>query len=81
MADTIRYVYGLIGAMLVSVIIYGLFMAGQDTLYNAMNKQLGNEYLLYTGNNGQMVSNIRNAAWNDVNVDKKFSYVAYKEEE
>lgn len=81
MADTIRYVFGLIGAMLVSVIIYGLFMAGQDTLYNAMNKQLGNEYLLYTGNNGQMVSNIRNAAWNDVNVDKKFSYVAYKEEE
>ena len=81
MADTIRYVFGLIGAMLVSVIIYGLFMAGQDTLYSAMNKQLGNEYLLYTGNNGQMVSNIRNEAWNDVNVDKKFSYVAYKEEE
>lgn len=81
MSGTIKYVFGLIGAMLVSVIIYGLFMAGQGTMYNAMNKQLGNEYLLYTGNNGQMMSNVRDAAWNDANVDKSFSYVAYEEEE
>ena len=79
MTSTIRYVFGLIGAMLDSVIIYGLFIAGQGTMYNAMNKQLGNEYLLYTGNNGQMMSNVRDAAWNDASVEKTYKYTAYEE--
>lgn len=81
MASTIRYVFGLIGAMLVSVIIYGLFMAGQGTMYNAMNKQLGNEYLLYTGNNGQIMSKVRNDTWNAPTVNKTYTYMAYKEVE
>lgn len=81
MEGTIRYVFGLIGAMLASLIIYSLFMAGQGNMYEVMNKQLGTEYLTHTGNNGQMVANIREDVWNNASVDSTYSYLAYEETE
>lgn len=78
MEGTIRYVFGLIGAMVASLIIYGLFMSSQGHLYTVMNNQLGNEYLTHTGNNGQLVAQVREAEWNKTNCEYK--YIAYVEE-
>lgn len=79
MTSMIRYIFGLIGAMLASLIIYGLFMSGQSNMYTVMNNQLGTEYLMHTGNNGQMMSEVREAAWNADTVEKNFTYIAYNE--
>ena len=80
MESTIRYVFGLLGAMVASLIIYGLFMAGQGNMYEVMNNQLGTEYLMHTGNNGQMIASIRDSAWKSESIeptDRKYLYFAY----
>lgn len=81
MEGTIRYVFGLIGAMLASLIIYSLFMAGQGGMYDTMNKQLGAEYLIHTGNNGGLTAGIREDAWNASGVEQTYNFIAYNEEE
>lgn len=81
MEGTIRYVFGLIGAMLASLIIYSLFMAGQGNMYEVMNKQLGTEYLTHTGNNGGLIAGIREDAWNASGVEQTYNFIAYNEED
>ena len=83
MTDTIKYIFGLLGAMVASIVIYGLFVSAQPEMYRAMDNQLSLEYLKHTGANGMRVSSIRDSVWDEYvnSIDSEpYYYGAYVEE-
>lgn len=80
MTDMVKYVFGLIGALVASLLIFAWFMSTQSTMYTTMDNQLAKEYLSHTGNNGELTNDIVNQSWDEYKTGHtQFIYNAYKE--
>lgn len=66
MSETVRYVFGLIGGVTASLVIWFFFMSAiQPQMYSAMNYALADQWNTATGNDGERQSRILNDVWNE----------------
>lgn len=66
MSETVRYVFGLLGGVMASLVLWFFFMSAiQPQMYTAMNFALKDQWNMVSGNDGERQSRILNSVWED----------------
>lgn len=77
MHRVVSYVFGWLFAIVLTLMMWNIFIKEQPRLYEIMDSALSNEWNKDTGNNGQLVNSIRDKVWNADTVNK--TLIAYVE--
>jgi len=77
MHRVVSYVFGWLFAIVLTLMMWNIFIKEQPRLYEIMDSALSNEWNKDTGNNGQLVNSIRDKVWNADTKNK--TLIAYVE--
>lgn len=73
-------VFRLTGAVTLSVMVWAFFMSMQPQMYSAFESELGLEWNLYSGNNGDDGNRLLEKVWDETYYNSTVhSWVAYNE--
>lgn len=76
MHRVVSYVFGWLFAIVLTLMMWNIFIKEQPRLYEIMDSALSNEWNKDTGNNGQLVNSIRDKVWNaDTKNETLIAYV------
>lgn len=76
MHRVVSYVFGWLFAIVLTLMMWNIFIKEQPRLYEIMDSALSNEWNKDTGNNGQLVNSIRDNVWNaDTKNETSIAYV------
>lgn len=65
MTSTIRHVFGLLGAVMLSLLLWAWFISSQPTMYRAFNVAIVQQWDLASANNGRRASATVDKVWGD----------------
>lgn len=75
--ETVKYVFGWIFTIVLTLILWTMFLLMQPNMYHTMDSALSAEWNKDTGNNGTLVNTYKEQVWEDDTFND--TYIAYKE--
>lgn len=65
MSEMVWYIFGLIGAIVLSLMVWNVFFANEENTYRVMSHSLVNEWNIASGDNGELLSSYKDKVWNN----------------